>query len=526
MRIRRPGRRIQRPDERPNDQLGERPNEQPDQSGGEAREPNRQSSQQRRGRHRRQRSAKRQPSLPSVAIAALAAVGLFALAAAEYPKADTSQLAVPDAELGDGLPPLDESDDASLEPFLDPQHLEMVPVGPEDVAEPVQVVLSGAEVIETLGESGIPDVALRAYKQSEARLATNDSSCRLRWTLLAAIGRVESNHGRFGGARLREDGYATKRIRGIPLDGRPNVALIRDTDGGTLDGDTTYDRAVGPMQFIPSTWRSVRVDGNGDGRRDPNNIYDAAEGAGVYLCAGDTNMDDLAQRAHAIRRYNNADSYVRVVLNLERQYATGHVMALPSDAEPAPADRPTSDSGSEQTARPSSPKPSAAPSAAATTSPPKATPTPPGTPTPTPSPDDTASESASPPEEPARAEPSTPDEPEETVDPPDESVPADTSPSPETPTESSSPPEPHDTATVGWAPAMREAVVKVLEEEQQEEQRTESPESDSAACPDGAESEAATGSESTEANEDSTKCSPTESPQASVLPTTESTPDG
>ncbi|MGH8775651.1 MAG: lytic transglycosylase domain-containing protein [Jiangellaceae bacterium] len=88
---------------------------------------------------------------------------------------------------------------------------------------------------------------------------------------------------------------------------RPNVALIRDTDGGALDGDTTYDRAVGPMQFIPSTWRSVSVDGNGDGRRDPNNIYDAAQGAAVYLCAGDTDLRDPIQAARAVRRYNNAD---------------------------------------------------------------------------------------------------------------------------------------------------------------------------------------------------------------------------
>ena len=82
------------------------------------------------------------------------------------------------------------------------------------------------------------------------------SRCGIRWTLLAAIGRVESNHGRFGGAMLRDDGYSTKPIRGLPLDGRPNVALIRDTDDGALDGDTAYDRAVGPMQFIPSTWKS------------------------------------------------------------------------------------------------------------------------------------------------------------------------------------------------------------------------------------------------------------------------------
>jgi hypothetical protein len=51
-------------------------------------------------------------------------------------------------------------------------------------------------------------------------------------------------------------------------------------------------RAVGPMQFIASTWRRVQVDGNGDGRGDPDNIYDAALGAAVYLCAGETDLRD------------------------------------------------------------------------------------------------------------------------------------------------------------------------------------------------------------------------------------------
>ena len=172
-----------------------------------------------------------------------------------------------------------------------------MPVGASRVAEPVRAVLSSEEVIETLGESDIPTVAVDAYMWGADELAVDDPTCGIRWTLLAAIGRVESNHGRFGGAQLRDDGYSTKPIRGIPLDGRPNVALIRDTDRGELDGDTTYDRAVGAMQFIPSTWKSVGVDADGDGKRDPNNIFDAAQGAAVYLCRGDADLRDVDARA-------------------------------------------------------------------------------------------------------------------------------------------------------------------------------------------------------------------------------------
>ena len=236
-------------------------------------------------------------------------------------------------------------DDTALEPFLDAEMLAAVPVGADPVSESVRAVLSSAQVIDSLGESGIPSVAVDAYVRAAARLAAEDPTCGIRWTLLAAIGRVESNHGRFGGAMLRDDGYSTKPIRGIPLDGRPNVALIRDTDGGALDGDTAYDRAVGAMQFIPSTWRSVGVDGNGDGRRDPDNIFDAAYGAARYLCEGDADLRNADARAQAVRRYNNADEYVRVVLNLADMYETGAVQRLPAiglpPMEPAPPPRPS-----------------------------------------------------------------------------------------------------------------------------------------------------------------------------------------
>ena len=235
--------------------------------------------------------------------------------------------------------------ETALGGFLEPEHLSAVPVGASSVAEPVRAVLAGDEVIEVLGENGIPTVAVDAYMQAADQLAVDDPECGIRWTLLAAIGRVESNHGRFGGAQLRDDGYGTRPIWGIPLDGRPDVALIRDTDGGRLDGDTTYDRAVGPMQFIPSTWQSVGVDADGDGRRDPNNIFDAAQGAAVYLCRGDADLREAGGQAGAVRRYNNADRYVRVVLDLAASYDSGEVDLLPSiglpSREPTPPPRPT-----------------------------------------------------------------------------------------------------------------------------------------------------------------------------------------
>jgi len=412
------------------------------------------------------------------------------------------------AEL-DGMLPV--QDDAALDGFLDPELLEAVPVGASSVAEPVRAVLSSEEVIETLGENGIPSVAVDAYMEAADTLAVDDPTCGIRWTLLAAIGRVESNHGRFGGAQLRDDGYGTKPIRGIPLDGRPNVALIRDTEGGELDGDTTYDRAVGPLQFIPSTWKSVGVDANDDGKRDPNNIFDAALGAAVYLCRGDGDLRDVDERAQAVRRYNNADEYVRVVLNLAEMYESGEVDRLPSiglpPREPTPRPRPTPappvtapDPETPLTpSRPAAPAPDQPDVADGPAPPPATTTSPQPSPTtivPTP-----ATPPPTPPATPVPPAPTTsttvPDQPPVTT--PDDTVPPTTSTTVPDPPPVDAPDEPvtsepdpgvvdepaEPPAAVGWAPAMREVVVEIIEES------SAAPGPTTATPPDAAEPEAA-----------------------------------
>jgi Transglycosylase SLT domain len=388
-------------------------------------------------------------------------------------------------------------EDEALEPYLEADMLAAVPVGADPVSEPVRAVLSSAQVIDSLGQSGIPSVAVDAYVRAAGRLATEDPSCGIRWTLLAAIGRVESNHGRFGGAMLRDDGYPTKPIRGLPLDGRPNVALIRDTDRGGLDGDTRYDRAVGPMQFIPSTWRSVGVDGNGDGRRDPNNLFDAAYGAARYLCEGDADLRNADARARAVRRYNNADEYVRVVLNLADMYETGAVQRLPAiglpPMEPTPPPRPSPgpppipdgpigptpgpEGPSAPAPRPAPPRPVPPAANPAPPAPPRPAPNPPA---PTPSPSTTAPPptTTAPPPPPPTAPPATPPPPttSATTTPPttapeptpstttSTTVPAEPPPEPPAPPEEPPAPPEEPPAAVGWAPAMREVVVEILEE--------------------------------------------------------------
>ena len=175
-----------------------------------------------------------------------------------------------------------------------------------------------------LAGDGIPITALTAYQNAEAREATRIPRCGLSWPLLAGIGRVESDHGRFAGAVLHSDGLSVPRVIGIPLNGH-GTALIEDTDNGTLDGDTVYDRAVGPMQFIPSTWAGWGVDANLDGVKDPFNIFDAAAAAADYLCAAGRDLTTTHGQVQAILSYNYSWDYVSMVMGLERVYASGAV---------------------------------------------------------------------------------------------------------------------------------------------------------------------------------------------------------
>jgi membrane-bound lytic murein transglycosylase B len=177
-------------------------------------------------------------------------------------------------------------------------------------------------VISGLAANGIPRVALNAYRVAAARMGNVAPGCGIDWALLAGIGREESDHGRFAGAVLHADGVSTPRIIGIPLDGN-GTALIRDTDGGSLDGDAVYDHAVGPMQFIPSTWAIYGTDANGDGKADVFNINDAALAAARYLCAAGGNLRTHAGQVRAVLAYNHSDEYLAQVLALADAYRRG-----------------------------------------------------------------------------------------------------------------------------------------------------------------------------------------------------------
>ncbi|MGH3736635.1 MAG: lytic murein transglycosylase [Micromonosporaceae bacterium] len=181
---------------------------------------------------------------------------------------------------------------------------------PSELKRPQDALATWASQLRHLG---IPPVALQAYGYAELALAQSQPGCHLTWPTLAGIGRIESNHGRTNNATLLNDGRSNPPVIGLPLDGGPERKEIKDTDGGQLDGDPTYDRAVGAMQFIPTTWERWATDGDGDGRADPFDIDDAALAAGRYLCAGGRDLATGAGWSAAIYSYNHLDVYVRNV---------------------------------------------------------------------------------------------------------------------------------------------------------------------------------------------------------------------
>jgi Transglycosylase SLT domain len=130
--------------------------------------------------------------------------------------------------------------------------------------------------VQTAG-SGRPATYLDLYRQSAAKWCPGMS-----WTVLAAIGQIESDHGRNAGM----------------------------SSAG----------ALGPMQFLPSTWKMYGVDGDADGKIDIMDPYDAVPSAAHYLCANGA-AHGGRQLYDAIFQYNHADWYVQKVLNLAALYA-------------------------------------------------------------------------------------------------------------------------------------------------------------------------------------------------------------
>lgn len=121
---------------------------------------------------------------------------------------------------------------------------------------------------EALGD--IPENYLKLYQEAAKKEGID-------WAVLAAVGKIETDHGEGGKER---------------------------TCVGSSAG------AQGPMQFMPETWASLGVDGNNDGTKDVCDPEDAIPAAAYYLHSSGAPDDYQA----ALYAYNHAQWYVDDVL--------------------------------------------------------------------------------------------------------------------------------------------------------------------------------------------------------------------
>lgn len=227
---------------------------------------------------------------------------------------------------------------------------------------------------------GIPATVLTSYQRGARALAVTAPACHLTWPVLAGIGRVESNHANNGD--VTASGQTVHPIFGPPLDGTNGTAAVKDSAG-------RWERAEGPMQFLPSTWAKWASGGDGDGRSDPQNVFDAAPTAGRYLCADSADLSTSDGLHQALLRYNPSEQYAETVTRWIRAYEHGggpvpdhpspeprangireasHTDGAPSDSTPSSSDTGQRDlpnrkaaSGDPQPERPQPPSPSAGP---------------------------------------------------------------------------------------------------------------------------------------------------------------------
>ncbi|WP_197370082.1 lytic transglycosylase domain-containing protein, partial [Streptomyces clavuligerus] len=286
---------------------------------------------------------------------AVAAAAVAALSASQAPGVTHTTLGGGEGSPGQGAADTDPGNDSPVT-GNSPYYTDLPPLVTPDKPGTSVDLPAEEQGSTTPTEAGIPATVLAAYKNAEKTISASDPGCHVPWQLLAAIGKVESGQAR--GGQVDAQGTTRTPILGPVLNG-VGFANISDTDNGAYDGDTTYDRAVGPMQFIPSTWATWGQDANADGRKDPNNIHDAALAAGRYLCAGDRDLRDQVDLDEAILGYNQSRVYLRTVLSWFEYYKKG-THSVPDGTGPLPGagapDSPGSGFSGGSTPKPKPPK--------------------------------------------------------------------------------------------------------------------------------------------------------------------------
>lgn len=166
----------------------------------------------------------------------------------------------------------------------------------------------------------VPVVAMQAYGYAQIVMERTRPGCHLSWTTLAAIGQVESTQGQSGGAELLESGRSVPAIAGPLLDGKGGRPEVKDTDAGAFDGDSRFDRAMGPLHLMPTIWRAQAIDADDDGILDPYDLDDAALALARLLCSGTQDLSNATGWNTAVGRFHGGTTYARSIFTIANDY--------------------------------------------------------------------------------------------------------------------------------------------------------------------------------------------------------------
>ena len=276
-------------------------------------------------RHRRLPWADRQPraglwtqlGLLALALIIAGLVGAYLIPAGGSSRvgaAPTPTAAPPSGDAPSGAPITPPNPSGSLFPTgPSPTASETaLPVRPADQLAPWATRIAAAVTV--------PEIAVQAYGYAQVVMDRTDPACHVTWTTLAAVGQKESRHGQAGGAKLGEGGRSVPPIVGPLLDGKGGRAEVKDTDAGAFDGDSRFDRAMGPLKLMPSMWSAQAIDADTDGILDPYDIDDAALALARLLCSGNDDLSVGTGWNAAVARYHSGTSYARDLFAIADDY--------------------------------------------------------------------------------------------------------------------------------------------------------------------------------------------------------------
>ena len=166
--------------------------------------------------------------------------------------------------------------------------------------------------------SGVP-AAPEAYRHAAALVDAADPACNVDWALVAAIGKVESNHGTYAGNGIDDLGTVRPGIYGLPLNGRNDTATIPTSTAAPWTA-THSGTARSARWSIPTTWASSASTATATAPRTRQNITDAATATAVYLCLGPGDLTQPSDPRSAVLRYNQSDAYVQQVVTIADSY--------------------------------------------------------------------------------------------------------------------------------------------------------------------------------------------------------------